>query len=127
MKAMFDEIDDRLEDKYGGNYTLHPNRAQRDGTANKEMDGLFNIGADFTPGYGSRLGRGYIVRVRMSTLEHIPVDVQECIKADIEQMVREKLPIAFPGKDLRLEQDGRLLKIIGDFSLGSVILPLRRL
>ncbi len=121
MKAMFDEIDDWLEDQYGGNYPLHPNRARRGKTANKEMDGLFNIGADFTPGYGSRLGRGYIVRVRMSTLEHIPADVRESIKIDVEHMVREKLPIVFPGRDLRLERDGSLLKIIGDFSLGSVI------
>ena len=121
MKAMFDEIDDWLEDKYGGSYPLHPNRTRRGGTANKEMDGLFNIGADFTPGYGSRLGRGYIVRVRMSTLEHIPADVRESIKMDVERMVCEKMPVVFPGRDLRLERDGSLLKIIGDFSLGLVI------
>ena len=121
MKAMFDEIDDWLEDKYGGNYPLRPNRPLRGETANREMDGLFNIGADFTPGYGSRLGRGYIVQVRMSTLVHIPADIRESINFDVERMVREKLPIAFPGRDMRLERDGSLLKIIGDFSLGSVI------
>ena len=121
MKAMFDEIDDWLEDKYGSDFPLHPNRPGRGRTANKEMDGLFNIGADFTAGYGSRLGRGYIVQVRMSTLIHIPSDIRESIIDDVEKTVREKLPEAFPGRDLRLERDGGLLKIIGDFSLGSVI------
>jgi hypothetical protein len=85
------------------------------------MDGLFNIGADFTPGYGSSLGRGYVVHIRISTLEHVPVEVREEIKSDVEFMVKEKLPVFFPGRNLRVERDGNLLKIIGDFSLGSVI------
>lgn len=121
MKAMFDDIDDWLEDKYGEEFSLHPNRSGRGKTANKEMDGLFNVGADFTAGYGSRLGRGYVIQVRMSTLEHIPVEIQKSIETDVESLVREKLPIFFPGRKLELERDGNLLKIIGDFSLGSVI------
>jgi hypothetical protein len=121
MKAMFDEIDDWLEDKYGDDYPLHPNRSKRGKTSNKEMDGLFNVGADFTPGYGSQFGRGYVVQVRMSTLSHIPVDVQNSVRADVEQLVRDKLPLVFPGNDLKLERDGHLLKIIGNLGLGSVI------
>jgi hypothetical protein len=121
MKALFDEIDDALEDRYGDRFTLHPNRAGRGNTSNREMDGLFNIGADFTPGYGSSLGRGYVVHIRISTLEHVPVEVREEIKSDLEFMVKEKLPVFFPGRNLRVERDGNLLKIIGDFSLGSVI------
>lgn len=121
MKAMFDEIDDWLEDKYGHDFPLHPNRSRRGKTANKEMDGLFNVGADFSAGYGSRYGRGYVIQVRMSTLEHIPVKVRKSIEADVETLVSDKLPVFFPGRDLELERDGHLLKIIGDFSLGSVI------
>jgi len=121
MKSMFDEIDDALEDKYGKDFVLHPNRARRGRTANKEMDGLFNIGADFSPGYGSSLGRGYVVHIRISTLENIPDDVRENIKSDVEKWVKKKLPETFPGRNLQLDRDGNLLKIIGDFSLGSVI------
>lgn len=120
IKAMFDSIDDWLEDKYGREYPLHPNRPKRGTTANKEMDGLFNIGADFTAGYGSQLGRGYLVRIRMSTLDHIPDTVKECIEKDTEELVRMKLPVTFPDRALRLERDGALLKIIGDFRLGPV-------
>ena len=121
LKEMFDEIDDILEDKYGGEYPLHPNRPGRGRTGNKEMDGLFNIGADFSPGYGSSLGRGYIVTVHMSTLDHIPADARILIETEVESLVREKLPAAFPGRQLKLERDGSLLKITGNMSLGSVI------
>ena len=121
LKSMFDEIDDVLEDRYGGRYALHPNRPARGKTSNKEMDGLFNVGADFTAGYGSDLGRGYVVQVRMSTLDHVPREVKADIESDVEHLVRDKLRLTFPGRNLELRRDGSLLKIIGDFRLGSVI------
>jgi len=121
LKGLFDEIDNWLEDHYGSDYPLHPNRAARGETANVAMDGLFNIGAYFTSGFGSQLGRGYIIKMRMSTLADIPEEVRENIKRDIERLVAEKLPEVFPDRKLNLERDGDLLKIIGDFSLGSVI------
>lgn len=120
IKSMFDDIDDWLEKKYGATFPLHPNRPERGMTANKEMDGLFNVGADFTTGYGSKLGRGYIVNIRMSTLEHIPENVRQCIEEDVEDLVREKLPLVFPNRALRVERDGKMMKIIGDFRLGAV-------
>lgn len=119
LKKMFDEIDDQLEDKYSSRYNLHPNRPLRGQTSNREMDGLFNVGADFTTGYGSNLGRGYVVQVRMSTLDHVPSDMREKINEDVERLVEEKLPINFPERKLHLERDGNLMKIIGDFSLGE--------
>lgn len=121
MKSIFDDIDDLLEDKYGATFRLHPNRPRRGGTSNKESDGLFNIGADFSLGYGSRLGRGYVVQIEMSTLEHIPRKIRRQIENDVECLVRERLPRVFPGRNLTLERDGNLLKIVGDFNLGSVI------
>jgi len=121
LKAMFDEIDDWLERKYGSLYPRHPNRPERGATSNKEMDGLFNVGAVFSAGYGSELGRGYVVQVRMSTLDHVSEDIRNEIEDHVVKMVRERLPKMFPGRDLTVERDGRLLKIVGDFSLGSVL------
>ncbi|OQX28920.1 MAG: hypothetical protein B0D92_06440 [Spirochaeta sp. LUC14_002_19_P3] len=119
LKAMFGSIDGWLEDKYGDEYSLHPNRAPRGSTANREMDGLFNVGADFTPGYGSSYGRGYIVRIRMVSLEHIPAKVKDRIERDVEVLVRQKLPLVFPNRNLSLKRDGPVLKIVGDFHLGN--------
>jgi hypothetical protein len=121
MRTLFDEIDDWLEDKYGSDYPLHPNRAPRGETSSREMDGLFNIGADFTAGYGSRCGRGYVVSIRMSTLSDVPEDIRRRIRRDVRRLVTKKLPVVFPDRQLQVEQDGDLLKIVGDFSLGAVI------
>ena len=79
MKAMLDAVDNYIEDKYGDLYPLHPGRPKRNETANPQADGLFSVRADFTPGYGSDLGRGYILKVEMKTLADIPDDVNTVI------------------------------------------------
>lgn len=119
LKALFDSVDDYLEEKYGARYPLHPSRAKRGGTANKAHDGLFNVGATFTAGYGSRYGRGYVVQVDMVTLAEVPRDVRELIAEEAADLVNEKLPYYFPGRELRVVRDGNVFKIYGDLSLGE--------
>ncbi|ORC37358.1 hypothetical protein B4O97_03970 [Marispirochaeta aestuarii] len=120
MKKMFDEIDDYLEEKYGHLYPLHPNRAKRGKTSNKEHDGLFNVGTSFTAGFGSELGKGYIIDIDMVTLTRIPDDVREEIEEEVVDLVQERLPRFFPDRDLTVSRDGHVYKIHGDFSLGSL-------
>jgi hypothetical protein len=120
LKTMFDEIDDYLEDKYGNLYPLHPNRAARGGTSNKESDGLFNVGCAFSPGYGSELGRGYVIEVHMSTLSNIPEEIKMIIEKETADMVKVKLKIFFPDRELNVSKDGDVYKIFGDLSLGSL-------
>lgn len=120
LKRLFDAIDDRLEEKYGHRYRLHPSRPRRGRTANKAQDGLFNVGATFTPGYGSRHGRGYIVQVEMITLENVPADVREAIEQEVADMVSEKLPYYFPHRRLRVDRDRNVYKIHGDLRLGEI-------
>lgn len=120
MKSMFDEIDDYLEDKYGNLYPLHPNRMGRGETSNKESDGLFNVGAAFSAGFGSELGRGYVIEVHMSTLSKVPDEIKEIIKKETAELVRAKIQVFFPGRDLKVEKDGNLYKIYGDLSLGTL-------
>ena len=76
LKDVFDRIDRALEDRYHGRWKLRRNRPMRGETANPEADGLFNIGVFFTPGYGSRLGRGYLVEIVIATDESIPDEEQ---------------------------------------------------
>ena len=120
MKKLFDEVDDYIEDLYGDKYPLHPVRLPRGETANPEADGLFNIGANFTPGYGSELGRGYIIDVSIATLEKIDETVRLEIYEAVVRKVRELLSVYFPERELVVRRDRNLFKILGDFSLGTV-------
>jgi hypothetical protein len=120
LKKMFDRIDDYLEDTYGSRYPLHPNRPERGTTASKEHDGLFNVGATFSAGYGSKFGRGYVIEVDMVTLAHIPDRIEEEIMQEVLQMVDRLLAEHFPERELHVDRDRNALKIYGEFSLGSV-------
>lgn len=118
LKALFDEVDHYIEEQYGQLYPLHPSRPQRGQTENPQADGLFNIGADFTPGFGSERGRGYIIDVTMVTLSDIEEQVREEILQKTAARVRELLPRYFPERKLDVFRDGTHFKIQGDFGLG---------
>ena len=120
LKNLFDEVDHYIEDLYGDTYPLHPVRPARGKTANPEADGLFNIGANFTPGFGSELGRGYLIDVSMSTLEKVDTDVRRKIYETAASKVRELLPLHFPERELHVRRDKNHYKIQGDFSLGDL-------
>ena len=120
LKKLFDEVDDYIEDLYGDRYSLNPVRPARGETANPESDGLFNIGANFTPGFGSELGRGYLIDVSMSTLEKVDEDVRREIYEAAANKVKELLPLHFPERILTVLRDGNHYKIQGDFGLGEI-------
>jgi hypothetical protein len=120
LKEIFDEIDDYLENKYGSEYALHPARAPRGTTANKEHDGLFNIGASFSTGLGSEYGPGYVLEIRLVTLSHVPEHVRDRIEEEVVEILKDKLQGKFPGKSLRVVRDKNVYKIYGDLSLGNV-------
>ncbi|MDR1445244.1 MAG: hypothetical protein LBI94_10240 [Treponema sp.] len=120
LEDLFREVDAELEDRYGGRFPLHPNRPRRGETCNPEMDGLFEVAPDFTAGFGSERGRGYLVSLRVATLERVPPAEFEALMVYTAELVRERLPRFFPGRSLELVRDGRRFKITGDFSLGEV-------
>ena len=117
LKRMFDEIDDEIEERFGKLYNLHPARPRRGATSNKEQDGLFDIGASFSAGFGSRFGRGYVLDIDMITLDRVPHAVRELIEQSVVDLIREKLPLHFPAKDLEVKRDRNIFKICGDLSL----------
>ena len=117
LTKSFDEIDSHLEEKYGKMYPLHPNRPARGETSSSSRDGLFNVGAAFTAGYGSEYGRGWVIEVDMVTLAHVPAKVQETIEEEVAAMIREKIDRRYgPGK-VGVKRDGSAFKIFGDFGL----------
>lgn len=120
LRHLFGEVDACLEDRFGDRYSLHPARAPRGTTSHYAQDGLFDVGASFSAGYGSRHGRGYVIDVRMVTLEWVPeAEREEVINAAVEK-VRELLPRYFPNRDLVVSRDRQVFKIHGDLSLGRL-------
>lgn len=117
LKALFDRIDDELEDRWGDRYRLHPARPQRGRSSNKEHDGLFNVGASFTAGFGSEYGKGYVVDVRMVTLQDVPDEVEHEIDGYVARRIQELAPHYFGDRELRVVREGKTYKIVGDFSL----------
>jgi hypothetical protein len=120
LEALFHEVDDVLEERWGQSFSLHPNRPGRGETCNPEMDGLFEIAPDFTIGIGSEKGRGYIVSLRVATLDQVRPDQFEAFMTEAAVLVRERLPRFFPERELEVARDGKRFKITGDFSLGAV-------
>ncbi len=120
LREIFDRIDHRLEEQYGNRLPLHPARPVRGATASPEQDGLFEIGAAYTAGFGSTHGEGYVVEARLVTLADVPAVFQEQLEQEVVRQLRAELPAAFPGRNLRVERDGPVYKIIGDLDLGAV-------
>jgi hypothetical protein len=119
LEALFREVDEILEDEWGGSFSLHPNRPSRGSTGNPEMDGLFEIAPDFTAGIGSEKGRGYIVSLRTATLEKVAPGEFEFLMEQAAVLIAARLPACFPERHLEVVRDGKRFKIIGDFFLGE--------
>ncbi len=117
LKTVFDEIDRELERQYADRFRLHPSRPAEGSTSNPEMDGLFNVGASYSAGFGSKFGPGYVVDIHLSTLHRVPKELKLELRDKVQAMLKEKLPLAFPGTELHVDQELRHLRIHGDLSL----------
>ena len=93
---------------------------KRGRTANKEMDGLINIGASFSAGFGTTYGRGYVLDLHLSTLTKITEETKKNIEIDSVRMIKKLLPTYFPGRELNILKDGTIYKLCGDLSLGTL-------
>ncbi len=123
LQKIFNEIDDYLEDKYGDKYPLHPARPERGKTANNAYDGLFNVGASFSAGYGSRYGRGWIFDVHMATLSSIDREIREKIYRDAADLLQRLLKKYYPERNISVKKDGRVFKIFGNLQISYKNLP----
>jgi hypothetical protein len=117
---VFEKVDVYLEDNYGDRFERHPNRPARGEAAYGSLDGLFNIGVSFSPGYGSKFGRGYVIDMVISTLEKVSSEEREGILNDAIKKTREEIEKAFPERDLKVSRDGNVFKIHGDTGLGDI-------
>lgn len=120
LRALCDDLDEYLEDTYGNEFSLRPNRPKRGTAASNQYDGLFATSSAFTLGYGSAYGRGYVVTLTLCTFDWIDEARRKEIMDDAFQYVSAILPHYFPDRKLSIVHDGNVMKIVGDFSLGDV-------
>ncbi|MDC7245784.1 MAG: hypothetical protein PQJ47_07730 [Sphaerochaetaceae bacterium] len=120
MRNLCNELDEYLENRFGSLYDLHPNRLKRGKAGNVSYDGLFSTGTKFTLGYGSPSGKGYLVDIEIVTLEKVSHQQREIIEMCASDFLEEKLPLYFPSRELHVIREGRVYKIVGDFSLGTM-------
>ncbi|WP_320127828.1 hypothetical protein [uncultured Sphaerochaeta sp.] len=120
FRLLCDDLDTFLENTFGHRYTRHPNRLARGKAASVAYDGLFSTGTQFTLGYGSNYGRGYIVDIEIRTLDKIPATERQEIEEEAINQLKTFIPSRFPDRKISVVKDGNVYKLIGDFSLGSV-------
>lgn len=112
------ELDNHLEDNFGAMFPLHPNREKRGKTSSANYDGLFSTGVQFTNGYGSSLGRGYLLDIDISTLSWVKKSDVSLIEEEAINFLSKALKRYFPNRKLEIKRDQNVIKIVGDFSLG---------
>lgn len=127
LKAVFDEIDNELESLDGLRHlprihrmSPHPVRPTAGETSNPEDDGILELGANYTVGIGSKYGPGYVVTIRVATLEEVEPEAYKMLEDTVVELLRQKLPAAFPGANLSVDRDGAVYKIHGDLSLDGI-------
>lgn len=120
LEEAVDRVNRTLEVLHGESYPLSPNRPGVGKTCNPQMDGLFNFGVKFTMGYGSSLGKGYVLDLVIATRAAVPENVRIAWEEEAAVLLARELQESFPGRDLQVRKDGRDWKIVGDFRLGQV-------
>lgn len=117
LKEVFDLIDQELEAEYGDRYPLHPARPPHGTTSSPAHDGLFNVGAAFSAGFGSKHGKGYVIDTRIVTRAKVPTQVQDEIEKRVVELLQHHLPEKFPGQKLQVSHEKHSYKIHGDLKL----------
>lgn len=123
LNAMLKQVDHELEERFGSLLRPHPARPRRGSTANPQLDGLIRVTASFSAGFGTQLGRGYVVRVETVSLDPLPPQKREDLEKLAVERIRSGLKEAFPNRDLAIRRDGAAWKIVGDLQFQDLRAP----
>jgi hypothetical protein len=119
LNDLLKRVDRALEEEYGQLFAPHPARPAKGTTANPQHDGLFRVTASFSPGFGTELGKGYVLQLDLVTLEQVPAQTADAVQRRAVRLIQDGLEAALPGRHLKVQRDGNVWKIIGDLSLSS--------
>jgi hypothetical protein len=120
LNELLRQVDHTLEEKYGHLFTAHPARPPKGSTANPQQDGLFRVTASFSPGFGTELGKGYVLQLDLVTLEKVPQAEVERMQREAVVLIQDGLESVLPGRGLTVQRDGNVWKIVGDLSITSL-------
>jgi hypothetical protein len=84
------------------------------------QDGLFRVTASFSPGFGTELGKGYVLQLDLVTLEKVPQAEVERMQREAVGLIQDGLESVLPGRGLTVQRDGNVWKIVGDLSITSL-------
>lgn len=115
--AALEDVDAAMESRYGDRFALHPARPANGTSVNRQYDGLFELGAGFSAGFGSKFGPGYSLALRIVTLDDVPADFRERFENEAVALLRESLARHLPDRRLDVVRDGGSWKIVGDLSI----------
>lgn len=116
FKAL-EAADAQMEGRYGDMFPLHPARPPHLTSVNRQYDGLFELGAGFSAGFGSKFGPGYALSFRIVTLDNVPSDFREKFEGEAVEVLKGELAKQFPDRELEIVRDVDSWKIVGDLSL----------
>ena len=117
LHQALERVDAELERRHGDRYDLHPARAPHGAAARRQYDGLFEMTAGFSAGYGSEHGPGYALALRVVTLAHVPPAERDRFEQEAVDLLEQELDRTFPNRALNIVRDIHGLKIVGDLNL----------
>ena len=117
LHGALERVDAELERRYGTRYDLHPARLPHGAAARRQYDGLFELNANFSAGFGSEHGPGYAITLRVVTLEKVPPAERETFEREAVELLEQQLKSAFPERELALVRDVHGVKLVGDLTL----------
>lgn len=109
--------DEEMERRHGNRFPLHPARPKYGTAASRQYDGLFELGAGFSAGFGSKFGPGYALSFRIVTLASVPESFRSSFEQEAVDLLKTNLASLFPNRSLSIVRDTNGWKIIGDLSL----------
>lgn len=109
--------DAEMEDKFGDRFPLHPARPPHGTAVNRQYDGLFEFGAGFSAGFGSKFGPGYSLSFRIVTLDSVPPEFRDEFEAEAVAALSRQLAVHLPNRHLEIVRDTDSWKIVGDLSI----------
>lgn len=117
LRNILDQLDHYLEEKYFGKFSLKPNRLPPGKGVTRDTDGLFGMSAAFSPGFGSKLGSGYVFNVCIETRDTVSDEFRKQIEDEVIAHLNTELAKEFPTQELKVARDGALIKIYGNLDL----------